>query len=196
MSANGCQPTATAFLQACGTLGIQQAFTSWNNLEGSAGTARVMRTLNGVFLWLQEWTGSFELMTAIESGIVSYTEPYVHSALGYKPPSGLDGDTTPATALSSPTLDEWGAFQQRSWLEVETARGLTGGIQRREVREGMLHLTSAHALVTAEKVSACPKPPFALRYGGDVVSDACAAGRIDHPLLYKILERKPVSSKD
>lgn len=30
-SDNGCQPTSTAFLQACGTLGMQQAFPSDNN---------------------------------------------------------------------------------------------------------------------------------------------------------------------
>ena len=29
MSDNGCQPTSTAFMRACGTLGLQQAFTSY-----------------------------------------------------------------------------------------------------------------------------------------------------------------------
>jgi putative transposase len=71
MSDNGCQPTATAFLEACGTLGIQQAFTIYNNPKGNGGTAWVMRTLKEVYLWLQEWTRSFGLMTTIESGIAS-----------------------------------------------------------------------------------------------------------------------------
>jgi hypothetical protein len=32
-------------MQACGTLEIQQAFTSYNNPKGNADTERVMRTL-------------------------------------------------------------------------------------------------------------------------------------------------------
>ena len=43
MSDNGCQPTALAFMKACSTLGIQQAFTSYNNPKGNADTERVMR---------------------------------------------------------------------------------------------------------------------------------------------------------
>jgi putative transposase len=34
-SDNGCQPTSTAFMQACGLLGIHQAFTSSNNPRGT-----------------------------------------------------------------------------------------------------------------------------------------------------------------
>jgi putative transposase len=45
MSDNGCQPTSVAFMQACNTLGIQQAVTSYNNPKGNADTERVMRTL-------------------------------------------------------------------------------------------------------------------------------------------------------
>jgi transposase InsO family protein len=45
-----------------------------------------MRTLKEECLWLQEWTCPFELMTALESGIATYNEHYLHSALGYKPP--------------------------------------------------------------------------------------------------------------
>jgi putative transposase len=86
MSDNGCQPTSTAFLQACGTLGIQQACTSDNNPKGNADTERVMRTRKEACLWLQEWTWPFELMTALESGIATDNEQYLHSALGYKPP--------------------------------------------------------------------------------------------------------------
>jgi len=33
---NGCQPTSMAFMEACSTLGIHQAFTSHNNPKGNA----------------------------------------------------------------------------------------------------------------------------------------------------------------
>jgi len=45
MSDNGCQPTAVSFMKACRTLGIEQAFTSYNNPKGNADTERFMRTL-------------------------------------------------------------------------------------------------------------------------------------------------------
>ena len=86
MSDHGCQPTSTAGLQACGTLGIQHAFTSDNHPKGKADTERVMRTRQEACLGLQEWTCPFELMTALESGMAPYHEHSLHSALGYKPP--------------------------------------------------------------------------------------------------------------
>jgi transposase InsO family protein len=86
MSDNGCQPTSTAFMRACGTLGIQQAFTSYNNPKGNADTERVIRTLKEECLWLQEWTCPFILASALEAGIANYNEHYLHSTLGYKPP--------------------------------------------------------------------------------------------------------------
>jgi putative transposase len=45
MSDNGCQPTSLAFMKACSTLSIHQAFTSYNNPKGDADTERVIRTL-------------------------------------------------------------------------------------------------------------------------------------------------------
>ena len=54
MSDNGCQPTSTAFMRACGSLEIQQAFTSDHNPKGHADTERVMRTLKEACLWLHE----------------------------------------------------------------------------------------------------------------------------------------------
>ena len=86
MSDNGCQPTSTAFMRACRTLGIQQAFTSYNNPKGNADTERVIRTLKEECLWLQEWTCPFTLASALEVGIADYNERYLHSTLGYKPP--------------------------------------------------------------------------------------------------------------
>jgi putative transposase len=86
MSDHGCQPTAVAFMQACQTLGIQQAFTSYNNPKGNADTERMMRTLKEECLWLQEWTSLFALIRALEAWIVEYNEHYLHSALGYQSP--------------------------------------------------------------------------------------------------------------
>jgi putative transposase len=86
MSDNGCQPTSTAFMRACRTLGIQQAFTSYNNPKGNADTERMIRTLKEECLWLQEWTCPFILASALERWIDDYNEHYLHSALGYKTP--------------------------------------------------------------------------------------------------------------
>jgi putative transposase len=90
MSDNGCQPTALAFMKACSTLGIQPAFTSDNNPQGNANTARVMRTLKEACLWLQEWTSPFALIRALEVWITDYHEHYLHSALGYQSPSQFE----------------------------------------------------------------------------------------------------------
>jgi putative transposase len=86
MSDHGCQPTATAFMEACSTLGIQQAFTSYNNPKGNADTERVMRTLKEECLWLNAWTSPFELSRALEAWIIYYNEHYLHSSLGYRTP--------------------------------------------------------------------------------------------------------------
>lgn len=86
MCDNGGQPTSLAFMEACSTLGIRQAFTSDNNPKGNADTERVMRTLKEECSWLQEWTSPFELIQALERWIGNDNEHYLHSALGYKPP--------------------------------------------------------------------------------------------------------------
>jgi putative transposase len=86
MSDNGCQPTSGAFMKACSTLGIQQAFTSDNNPKGNADTERIMRTLKEECLWLKKWTCPLALMRALEDWITDYNENYWHSGLGYKPP--------------------------------------------------------------------------------------------------------------
>jgi putative transposase len=90
MSDNGCQPTALAFMKACRTLEIQQAFTSYNNPKGNADTERVIRTLKEECLWLQEWTSPFDLIRALAVWITDYNEHYLHSALGYQSPSQLE----------------------------------------------------------------------------------------------------------
>jgi putative transposase len=96
MSDNGCQPTSTAFMRACGTLGIQQAFTSYNNPKGNADTERVIRTLKEECLWLQEWTCPFTLASALETWLKDYNEHYLHSALGYKPPRQFEREYHPS----------------------------------------------------------------------------------------------------
>lgn len=65
MSGNGCQSTSVAFMRACVTLGISQAFTSYNNPKGNADTERLMRTPKEELLWLREWTSSLELERAL-----------------------------------------------------------------------------------------------------------------------------------
>jgi putative transposase len=45
MSDNGCQPTSLACVEACSTLGIHQAFTSYNDPKGNVDTERLTRTL-------------------------------------------------------------------------------------------------------------------------------------------------------
>jgi putative transposase len=92
MSDNGCQPTAAAFMRACATLEVHQAFTSYNNPKGNADTERFMRTLKEECLWLREWTCPFELITALEAWIMAYNEQYLHSALGYKTPKQVERD--------------------------------------------------------------------------------------------------------
>ena len=103
MSDNGCQPTSRAFMEACSALGIQQAFTSYNNPKGNADTERLMRTLKEECLWLQEWTCPFALVSALGAWMPTYNERYLHSALGYKSPRQFEreyhnGHSTPFAA--------------------------------------------------------------------------------------------------
>jgi putative transposase len=90
MSDNGCQPTALAFMKACNTLGIQQAFTSDNNPKGNADTERMMRTLKEECRWLQEWANPSVLISALDSWIANYNEHYLHSSLGYQSPKQFE----------------------------------------------------------------------------------------------------------
>jgi transposase InsO family protein len=92
MSDNGCQPTLLAFMEACGTLGIHQAFTSYNNPKGNADTEQVIRTLKEECLWLRDRTCPFELIQALEAWVADYNEDYLHSTLGYKPPAQFERD--------------------------------------------------------------------------------------------------------
>ena len=90
MSDNGSQPTSASFMRACSTMGIKQAFTSYNNPKGNADTERMMRTLKEELLWLREWKNASELAEVLDKWIPGYNENYLHSALGYCPPNRFE----------------------------------------------------------------------------------------------------------
>ena len=75
MSDHGCQPTSTALMQACGLMGIQQAFSSSHTPKGNADTERVIRTLQEEGLWLHEWTCPVTVVSALERWIAGDNEP-------------------------------------------------------------------------------------------------------------------------
>jgi len=90
MRDNGCQPTSLAFMKACATLGITQAFTSYNNPKGNADTERLMRMLTEELVWLRERPSAHELEGALAAWVESYNTRYVHSTLGYRTPTDFD----------------------------------------------------------------------------------------------------------
>lgn len=87
VSDNGCQPTSERFMKICNTLGIKQIFTSYNNPKGNADTERLMRTCKEELVWLQDWKSTAQLSRAIDKWVISYNEMYLHSSLGYMPPT-------------------------------------------------------------------------------------------------------------
>lgn len=90
MSDNGSQPTSVAFMRACSTLGVHQAFTSYNNPKGNADTERFIRTLKEELLWLREWRSPTELAEAVEAWLEEYNGHYLHSALDYRSPRQVE----------------------------------------------------------------------------------------------------------
>lgn len=90
MSDNGCQPTSIAFMKTAATLGVTQAFTSYNNPKGNADTERLMRTIKEELVWLREWTSPLELERALVAWIEWYNTRYLHSALGYRTPCQVE----------------------------------------------------------------------------------------------------------
>ena len=73
-------------MKTCRTLGIQQAFTSYNNPKGNADTERMMRTLKEELFWLREWNNLDEIDRALDRWVEHYNSNYLHSALGYQSP--------------------------------------------------------------------------------------------------------------
>ncbi len=92
MSDNGSQPTSRAFMQACATLEIRQAFTAYSNPKGNAETERMMRTLKEELLWLSEWHTIEAIKTALDKFVEEFNENYLHSALGYKTPNKFEAE--------------------------------------------------------------------------------------------------------
>jgi transposase InsO family protein len=90
MSDNGSQPTSLSFMKACRDLGINQAFTSYNNPKGNADTERVIRTMKEELLWLREWTSPQELTRELNFWVEGYNQNYLHSTLGYKTPNWFE----------------------------------------------------------------------------------------------------------
>ena len=89
MSDNGCQPTGTTFMRECALLGINQAFTSYNNPKGNADTERTIRTLKEELLWLHEWQSLNHLENAMSAWIETFNNSYLHSALGWNTPQSV-----------------------------------------------------------------------------------------------------------
>ena len=87
MSDNGSQPTSIRFMEACSSLKVDQAFTSYNNPKGNADTERMMRTLKEELFWLREWPSETEITKELDRWVEYYNNNYLHSALGYCPPN-------------------------------------------------------------------------------------------------------------
>jgi putative transposase len=87
VSDNGCQPTSTRYMHACATLGIEQIFTSFCNPKGNADTERVIRTMKEELIWSHDWMSYEALSKALYRWVHEYNTQYLHSSLGYLPPS-------------------------------------------------------------------------------------------------------------
>jgi putative transposase len=83
---NGCQPTSVACMNACSTLGVDQAFTRDHNPQGHADTERLIRTLKEECLWRPEWPCPLARFEALTRWINQDNERAWHSTLGDKPP--------------------------------------------------------------------------------------------------------------
>jgi transposase InsO family protein len=73
-------------MKACGTLQIEQAFTSYNNPRGNANTERVMRTLKEECIWINEWNSLNQVQQDIARCIEEYNYLNPHSMLNYLSP--------------------------------------------------------------------------------------------------------------
>ena len=93
MSDNGCQPTSVRFMSECNILGVEQAFTSYNNPKGNADTERMMRTIKEELVWINEFADIWEFKKALKDWIDSYNSDYLHSALGWMTPEQFEENT-------------------------------------------------------------------------------------------------------
>jgi hypothetical protein len=58
-------------------LGIHQAFTSYNNPKGNTDTERVIRTFKEEYLWLQEWSDPFQVISTLDKWIEDYNKHWL-----------------------------------------------------------------------------------------------------------------------
>lgn len=106
MSDNGCQPTSLLFMEACRSMGIEQAFTSYNNPRGNADTERIMRTLKEECLWLREWTSPFHLAERLTQWVeVDYNQEYLHSSIGRMSPAAYEKEQLNRRQTQLVTID-------------------------------------------------------------------------------------------
>lgn len=87
MSDNGCQPTSRYFMNECKTLGIKQAFTSYNNPKGNADTERFFRTLKEECIWINEWNNFDDTKSDVIKAINDYNNDNCMKVLDYKTPA-------------------------------------------------------------------------------------------------------------
>ncbi len=92
MADNGCQPTSTSFQETCKNLGINLAFTSYNNPKGNADTERFMRTMKEECLWINEFDNLEHLAKSLTNWFGEYNQNYLHSKLHYKSPIEFEAE--------------------------------------------------------------------------------------------------------
>jgi putative transposase len=90
LSADGCEPTALAFMRTCATVESPQAFTRDTNPQGNADTERCIRMPKEECLWLQDWTCPLAHVSALETEIDDDNAHDLHSALGSKTPRQVE----------------------------------------------------------------------------------------------------------
>ena len=79
-------------MKACATLGMTEAFASYNNSKVNADKERLMRTMKDEFIWLREWTSHQDVEHALAQWVERYNTRYRHSSLGYKTPRQFEQD--------------------------------------------------------------------------------------------------------
>lgn len=162
MSDNGCQPTSVAFMKTCVTLGIAQAFTSYNNPKGNADTERLMRTLKEELLWLREWTSPLELERVLAAWVDWYNTSYLHSALGYRTPGQVEQHYSHSTqfvaACQMGSITESPAFSKHRYHPCLTFLSLHRTFRKNEDRRRQVltaternaaHCSTVSALILA-----------------------------------------------
>ena len=77
MADNGCQPTSDKFKKTCENLGINLAFTSYNNPKGNADTERFMRTMKEECLWINEFDNLEHLAKSLTNWVGEYNKNYL-----------------------------------------------------------------------------------------------------------------------